>query len=316
MSRYLDPKTDITFKRVFADPDGKERCVSLLNALLPLGPGREVVDIEHLPNELLPVIKTFKNTIADVRCRDNLGRQFIVEMQMEWTSDFMTRILLNASKAYISQFDLGKPYEPSGTVYSLNFINDIFDRKPGSEEAYYHHYAIYEREHPENRIEGIEFVLVELPKFKPGRDLAHTMRRLWLRFLTEIRGNTEMVPPDLVADRTLKAAVACLERSAYTREELLGYDKYWDVIRTANTLIAGKFKEGRAKGRAEGLMEGEAKGRAEKQAEHDAKTRETARTLKAAGVPVKIISAATGLSHGEIEGLDRSNVNQAAPTSV
>ena len=46
---YLDPKADVTFKRVFGDPEHKGRCISLLNALLPLGEGREVVDIKFKP---------------------------------------------------------------------------------------------------------------------------------------------------------------------------------------------------------------------------------------------------------------------------
>ena len=46
-----------------------------------------------------------KNSIVDVRCRDQKGRQFIVEMQMIWTSEFKQRVLFNASKAYVRQLD-------------------------------------------------------------------------------------------------------------------------------------------------------------------------------------------------------------------
>ena len=41
--RYLDPKADLTFKKVFGEhPD---LVISLLNALLPLEPEEEVMDI-------------------------------------------------------------------------------------------------------------------------------------------------------------------------------------------------------------------------------------------------------------------------------
>lgn len=47
--RYLDPKADLTFKRVFGEhPD---LVISFLNALLPLHPGQEVREIEYLPTE-------------------------------------------------------------------------------------------------------------------------------------------------------------------------------------------------------------------------------------------------------------------------
>jgi predicted transposase/invertase (TIGR01784 family) len=282
MSRYLDPKNDIAFKCVFGDPDNKGRCISLLNAMLPLEPGREVVDIQYLSNEILPLTAVMKPSIADVRCRDNQGRQFVVEMQMEWTSDFTTRILFNASKAFVWQLDVGKDYENAKPVYSLNFINEIFDRAPATAQTYYHHYAIYERERPENKIEGLEFVLVELPKFKPGMDSGHPKRDLWLRFLTEIEEETEIVPPGLSEDRAVRDAVECLERSAFNREQLYWFDKNWDMIRTVRTLSKGKFKDGKAEGRAEEKLE-------------------TARKMMALGMPLETISTVTGLSPAEIE---------------
>lgn len=43
--RYLNPKADLTFKRVFGEhPD---LVISLLNALLPLAPGQEIMEIEN-----------------------------------------------------------------------------------------------------------------------------------------------------------------------------------------------------------------------------------------------------------------------------
>lgn len=49
MAKYLDPKADLTFKKVFGEH--KELLVSFLNALLPLQPGKEIVEIEYLPAE-------------------------------------------------------------------------------------------------------------------------------------------------------------------------------------------------------------------------------------------------------------------------
>ena len=64
--RYLDPKADLTFKKVFGEhPD---LVISLLNALLPLEPEEEVMEIEYLPAELVPENPLRKNGIVDVRC--------------------------------------------------------------------------------------------------------------------------------------------------------------------------------------------------------------------------------------------------------
>lgn len=119
--KYLDPKADLTFKKIFAGhPD---LLISLLNALLPLKRNLQIKSIEYLPTELVPVDPLHKDTIVDVRCRDVEGRQFVVEMQMAWTDAFKQRVLFNASKAYVSQAEMGCKYEDLQPVYSLKIVS-------------------------------------------------------------------------------------------------------------------------------------------------------------------------------------------------
>ena len=105
MARYLDPKADVTFKKVFGEH--KNLVISLLNALLPLDDGKKVEAIEYLPPEMVPETPFGKNSIVDVRCEETGGRKFIVEMQMEWFPDFKQRVLLNSAKAYVRQLPKG-----------------------------------------------------------------------------------------------------------------------------------------------------------------------------------------------------------------
>ena len=96
MAHYLDPKNDITFKRVFGEH--KHLCMSLINSMLPLE--SPIESIEYQTGELVPELADLlKHTIVDVRCTDLNGRTFIVEMQLYWSESFKTRVLLNASKA-------------------------------------------------------------------------------------------------------------------------------------------------------------------------------------------------------------------------
>jgi predicted transposase/invertase (TIGR01784 family) len=78
MATYLDPKNDVTFKKVFGQH--KNVLSSFLNALLPLEENQRIEEVEYLNNEMLPAIPELKSTIVDIRCRDNQGRQFIVEI--------------------------------------------------------------------------------------------------------------------------------------------------------------------------------------------------------------------------------------------
>ena len=163
MAKYLDPRIDLTFKKVFGE--NEDLLMSLLNALLPLPEGDEIESIEYLPTELVPETPLKKDTIVDVRCRDNRGRQFIVEMQMIWTPAFMQRVLFNASKAYVRQSDKGGRYEDLQPVYSLNLVNDVF--MPDMPDVHYHLYKMVHDADSKKVIEGLQLIFVELPKFKP-----------------------------------------------------------------------------------------------------------------------------------------------------
>ncbi len=247
--KYLDPKNDLTFKKVF----GKHPHLlkSFLNAILPLQEGTFIESLEYLPAELVPENPLQKYSIVDVRCRDNHGRQFIVEMQMHWTTGFMQRVLFNASKAYVRQLDKSFKFDTLQPVYALSLLNENF--QPLKEE-YYHHYQIVNIEDTGQQIEGLEFVFVELPKFKARNLTEKKLQVLWLRFLTEIDENTIDTPEDLLENTEITEALENLKTSAFTKAELEAYDKYWDTVRVELTLRSGYFNKGLAEGREEGAI--------------------------------------------------------------
>ena len=87
MPRYLDPRADLTFKKIFADHDNL--LISLLNAMLPLEADQQIEQIQYLPAEMVPRrTEAEKNSIVDVHCKDSRGRTFLVEMQMTWAASF------------------------------------------------------------------------------------------------------------------------------------------------------------------------------------------------------------------------------------
>jgi len=248
--RYLDPKADLTFKRVFGEhPD---LVMSLLNALLPISEEEEITDIEYLPAEMVPDNPLRKNSIVDVRCKDKKGRQFIVEMQMIWSPEFKQRVLFNASKAYVRQISVGEEYELLQPVYSLNLVNEVFEPEL---EGYYHHYRMIHVENTDKVINGLELIFVELPKFNPHTYSEKKMQVLWLRYLTEINERTREVPPELLANPEVKKAVTALEESAFTEAQLLGYEKFWDIISVEKTLYNSAERKGMAAGLAKGKAE-------------------------------------------------------------
>jgi predicted transposase/invertase (TIGR01784 family) len=273
--KYLDPKNDLTFKKIFGQHPHLLR--SFLNALLPLPEGSQIEHIEYLPAELVPEIPVIKQSIVDVRCIDNNGRQFIVEMQMHWTTAFMQRVLFNASKAYVRQLDRSYEYKALQPVYALSLVNDIFE--PGK-EAYYHHYQIVNIEDTGKKLEGLEFVFVELPKFKASSITEKKLHLLWLRFMTEIDENIAEAPAEFLENKEIMEAMENLHVSGFTKAELETYDKYWDTIRTEKTLHSGFYDKGKS----------------------DEK-RDIACTALKMGMTIKDVSLLTGLSEEEIRAL-------------
>ena len=102
MAKYLNPKNHLVFKRIFGEH--KHLCISLLNSMLPLAQDQQVVSIEYKSGELVPLVFSLEDSIVDVRCVDNFGRHFIVEMQLLWTESFKQRVKLNASKVALFGF--------------------------------------------------------------------------------------------------------------------------------------------------------------------------------------------------------------------
>jgi len=294
MPKYLDPKNDLLFKKIFGEH--KDLCISLLNSLLKFEGDSKIEWIEYDTGELIPEIPALKDTIVDVRCKDKIGRQFIVEMQMNWAGDFQRRVLLNASKVYVKQVKKGQDLKLVQPVYSLNFVNDIFDKDPEAKDTYYHHYKIVNIENTEKQIKGLEFVFVELPKYKPPTTNEQDYFNLWLRFLTEINVDTKSVPDVFLQNKELSDAMKCVEKASLTEAELDLYDRVEDAIGAKLLLLDGSRKdgleEGLAKGKAEGLAEGEKQ-----------KAVAIARKLKAKGFDISEIAETTELTTDEISRL-------------
>ena len=111
------------------------------------------------------------------------------------------------------------------------------------------------------------------------------MQVLWLRFLTEINKKTEEVPQELLDSPEISKAIRLVEESAYTREQLLGYDMFWDRVRRDKDM-ADELKETK-----------------EKIAKLVSEKMDTARKMKSDSMSNELIAKYTGLTAEEIEAL-------------
>src|SRR5215210_2794489 len=161
--RFINPKTDFAFKKIFGSDRSKGILISFLNALL-YGEQPVIVDLEIIDPYLAPKIQGMKDTFVDVRARLQDGHRVIIEMQVLNVEGFEKRVLYNAAKAYSTQLLVGESYKQLHGVVALTITDFVmFPDCPDLQSAY----ALKEKTRLTNYPEGdLELVFVELPKFK------------------------------------------------------------------------------------------------------------------------------------------------------
>jgi len=215
-----------------------------------------ISDLTYLPTEQVPEIPGFKYTIVDVRCVDTLGRNFIVEMQLQWSGHFMQRMLFNTASTYVRQLKKGENYDSLCPVYGLAVVDDAFTQ----ESEWFHHYKMINARDASKTLDDIQLIFLELPKFKPSTLNEKKLTVLWMRFLTEINERTQAVDDALLDAPDISKALACTELSAYTEAELRAYDASWDAVSSEKTLMSDNYNKGLEEGLEKGIEKGIEKG--------------------------------------------------------
>ena len=307
MVRYLDPKNDVVFKKIFGQ--NPHLLISFLNSQLTFEDGSIIESIEYLKDELIPDTPLKKRSIVDVRCTDSFSRQFIVEMQMEWVEAFFERMLFNTAHAYSHQLKKGSKYLKLQPVYGLAILNDNFDKET---DEYYHSFEMMNPHNPKEKIAGMNIVFIELEKFVPETRDEKELTVLWLRFLKEIDEETREVPQELKDNSLISEALDICAEAAFTDAERYEYDVYWDTIRTESTLIEAKEKIkleqgigiGKEIGIEIGIEIGEERGIGKGKTK---KETEFVLNLHKRGVAVEQIADYTGLSTDKVKEILKQN---------
>jgi hypothetical protein len=160
-------------------------------------------------------------------------------MQMHWSAGFFKRMLYNIAKVYSRQrVSKKKPYSTLKPVYGLALLNDTFDDKSN----YYHHYRFVDYDNNDDKLDDMQLVVVELPKFVPTTLTAKKMTILWLRFLNETEGEHE-IPRELIENEDIGRAVEMCRKAAFSKEELSYYERLEDALISYYTMVYDAKKD-------------------------------------------------------------------------
>ena len=169
MSKFLNPKNDIAFKKIFGAEQNKDILIQFINDILKLKGKKAIEQVTTLSTVQEPEIAVKKQSILDVLCRDKRGGQIIVEMQASPQKGFEKRAQYYAAKAYAQQLNAGK--DEDGKYLNLKDVIFIaicdYILFP-EEELYWSEHKLLNQHSHRNALKDLHFVFLELPKFKKG----------------------------------------------------------------------------------------------------------------------------------------------------
>ncbi|MDX2245873.1 MAG: Rpn family recombination-promoting nuclease/putative transposase [Bacteroidia bacterium] len=216
--RFVDVKNDIAFRKVFGNENRKETLISFLNAVLDFHGDQRISQVTILNPYQLPKLKGGKVTIIDVKATDQVGRTYIVEMQVGDIDGFEKRVLFYSSKSYSDQIKRADFYRKLRPVIFIGILDFVHTEN----KNYLSRSQIRDVETGEQTIRDMEFNFIELPKFKLELDELETLTEKWIYFIKNAE-NLEVVPEN-INDEGLKSAYEEANVQTWTQEELDAYE--------------------------------------------------------------------------------------------
>ncbi|MEP6489866.1 Rpn family recombination-promoting nuclease/putative transposase [Microcoleus vaginatus GB2-A3] len=214
--RFINPKIDFAFKKIFGSSDSKDILINFLNAILyEAQPVIEDLEIIESPPET-PTLGV-QDTHLDVKATINGDRIALVEIQLINVPSFGNRVLYNAAKSYSQQLTGKERYERLKTVISLKITDfEMFENQPEFMSRFVFQEKEQQFECPDTEI---ELVFIELPKFSKELAELETSAEQWIYFL-ENTSNLDTVPETLSAVPEIQKAFRIASEENFTQQEL------------------------------------------------------------------------------------------------
>ncbi len=241
--RFLNPKTDFAFKRIFGSAESGDILISLLNAILGLKPPYSITEVSILDPYLAPEIEGMKDTYLDVRAKDGQDKEYIIEMQVLNVPGFEKRVLYNACKTYSRQLAIGEGYELLTDVIAISITDFVmFDDLPDLVNGYKFRAAsgqIYS--------DDLEMVFVELPKFNKQETELTTILDKWCFFLKNA-GSLQIVPQTLTVEPPIAHAFQIANKAGLSEKELDDQERRLIFIQDQRGALTKAARDGLAAG--------------------------------------------------------------------
>ena len=299
LAPFVNLRSDVGFKAVFADRNNKDILLGVLNQILP--PEARIEDIkEYSDREQRRDVPYGKKTVLDLVCVDRDDRTFVVEMQASEEDFFFERCVYYASGLYHLELSDGVRYKGLRPVYVVSFLNYRLrhdDESLWDTDHFISHWRFTEKRTGMVADQTISVIFVEMTLFtKTLEECVTEFDRLFYIFKNS--DGFQRIPEwiEEAGGISRRLAEAC-EVAAFDKEKKLKYEidkmNEWDIQAQKEYAVRKGLEEGLQKGLREGREEGLEQGREETRLS-------IARKLFEAGTPVDVIVNCTGVDDGTI----------------
>jgi predicted transposase/invertase (TIGR01784 family) len=296
--KYLNPRNDIAFKKIFGTEKNKDILIHFLNDVIEKENKKEITNVRLLNPVQHPEVIGKKQSVVDVLCEEEDGTQYIVEMQVAKVGGFEKRAQYYAAKAYASQPESGETYDHLKEVIFLAITEyDMFKDKDGYKSVH----VILDNKTHKRDLKDFSFTFIELPKFKKGRDELRNYEDKWCYFFKHADDPEDMHELIKNSDEVIKKAYTELEAHNWTNEELRAYEASEKISKDAKAREQYIKQEALEKGMKKGMEKGREEGMKQRE-------KQIALTMLSNKLDEKIVAESTGISLEEIKRLKNNLV--------
>ena len=303
LAPFVNLRSDVGFKAVFADRNNKDILIGVLNQILP--PEARIEDIkEYSDREQRRDVPYGKKTVLDLVCVDKDDRTFVVEMQASEEDFFFERCVYYASGLYHLELSDGVRYKGLRPVYVVSFLNYRLrhdDESLWDTDHFISHWRFTEKRTGMVADQTISVIFVEMALFtKTLEECVTEFDRLFYIFKNS--EGFQRIPEwiEEAGGISRRLAEAC-EVAAFDKEKKLKYEidkmNEWDIQAQKEYAVRKGLEEGLQKGLQKGMQKGLQKGL---QKGREETKLSIARKLFEAGTPVDVIVNCTGVDDGTI----------------
>ena len=294
MSRFLNPFTDVGFKRIFGQEFSKPLLLDFLNNLLK--GERVITDLKFLDKEQPAEFRDDRSLIYDIFCETDNGDRIIVEMQNREHPNFADRCLYYASQAISRQGERGTEWNYHiNAVYMVAFVNFHME---GLGDQFRYDIGLADMATGKPFSGKERFIFLQLPCFKKEADECKNDFERWIYVLKNMETFNRM--PWAAKNSVFRKLAEVAEVRNLSKEDRIKYDAALRHYRDTLNAMQGAEDKGLKKKLAIGEEKGLAIGLAIGEEKLERQKREFAKKLMIMGCSYKMIMEVTGLSEEEM----------------